>query len=299
MGLTAARISRWLFAVSLVSCVAASSFAAVPQSMNFQGRLADSGGNPITGTKSIVFSIFDSATAGTMLWTETQSVTVTSGIYSVGLGAVTPLPGSVFSGQDRWLQLTVGTDSAMTPRLKLYSVPYAVNASSADFAATAANLAFPEGLSGLVPVQQRISLTATYTVPVGRNFHLISVGSATAVCNGPNGYATWCDLKATGGSSLLQQGGYWQRYSHNILGPGTVLSSTSSAISFDISGFTIPAAVQIVLMDLAPGGSYTVPNGVNLYLVSVGEIPNVIGSGQVLTNPNTSGCVATINGYLK
>ena len=39
--------------------------AAVPQKINFQGRLTDSSGNSLTGTYSIQFSLWDSLTTGT------------------------------------------------------------------------------------------------------------------------------------------------------------------------------------------------------------------------------------------
>jgi hypothetical protein len=107
--------------------LAASVWAQAPNLVNYQGVLKDSGGNPLTGTYSITFSLYSVSTGGTALWTETQgSVSVSNGLFSVLLGSVTPLTPSEFSGTDRWLGVTVGGDPEMTPRQRIASVPYAL-----------------------------------------------------------------------------------------------------------------------------------------------------------------------------
>lgn len=53
-----------------------------PQLINYQGYLTDGDSNPITGSRSIEFSIYDSATGNMLLWNETQSVTVLYGVFS-------------------------------------------------------------------------------------------------------------------------------------------------------------------------------------------------------------------------
>jgi len=103
-------------------------FADVPQRINYQGYLTDSGGNPVNGSVDIVFSIYDVAAGGTAIWTETQTVVVNKGLFNVQLGSVTPLPS--FSGSPRYLGIKVGTDPEMTPRQMLASAPYALNAES-------------------------------------------------------------------------------------------------------------------------------------------------------------------------
>src|SRR6267142_3741419 len=78
-------------ALSLVAPV-----LAAPGQMNFQGRLTDSSSNPLTGSYSLTFSIFDASSGGTQLWTETQTVPVDNGIFSVALGPSTPLTPAIF-----------------------------------------------------------------------------------------------------------------------------------------------------------------------------------------------------------
>lgn len=66
-------------------------YAGVPQTINYQGYLTDTAGAPVDGAVSMTFSLYDTATAGTALWTETQTVTVSNGIYSVNFGEVTSI----------------------------------------------------------------------------------------------------------------------------------------------------------------------------------------------------------------
>lgn len=106
--------------------------AQVPQLINYQGYLADGDGNPVTGTRSIEFRIYNTASGGTATWSETQSVTVLDGVFSVLLGSVNSLPYTLFNGSDRFLALKVGSDSEMAPRTRLVSVGYAYRANRAD-----------------------------------------------------------------------------------------------------------------------------------------------------------------------
>jgi len=102
--------------------------AEVPKLINYQGHLTDKGGNPLTGTFSITFTIYDSETDGTALWTETQgTVAVNNGLFNILLGTATVggIPESVFDGADRWLGVAVESDSETSPRQQLVSVPYA------------------------------------------------------------------------------------------------------------------------------------------------------------------------------
>jgi hypothetical protein len=120
--------------------IGAIAHAQVPQLMNYQGVLKDSGGTPIDGTVSIVFSIYDVSTGGTALWSETQgSVSVTGGLFNVLLGSSTALPAGLFYGTyapasspDRYLGVKVGIDPEMTPRQRLVSVSDALKAEDAD-----------------------------------------------------------------------------------------------------------------------------------------------------------------------
>ncbi len=85
----------------------------VPNLISFQGRLADEN---------------DDELVGSTLWTETQSVDVTEGLFNVVLGEITSLDEDDFNSADRWIGITVDTDSEMTPRTRITAVPYALQA---------------------------------------------------------------------------------------------------------------------------------------------------------------------------
>lgn len=104
--------------------------AQVPTTMIHQGRLLDRTGAAVTGSQSVVYRIYDSATGGTPIWTETLTVTLDDGYFSTQLGATTPLTATVFGGRTRFLGVTVGTDPEMTPREPIGSVPYALVATN-------------------------------------------------------------------------------------------------------------------------------------------------------------------------
>ncbi len=127
---------RFGFIVSIlcVGFIVASLFAQSPQLLSYQGKLS-TGGNPVSGSFSITFTIYSAASGGSILWTETQSVTVTNGVFNVLLGSATSggIPSSVFTGSgERHLGIKVGSDLEMTPKFRLASTPFAVRASEAD-----------------------------------------------------------------------------------------------------------------------------------------------------------------------
>jgi len=98
----------------------------VPNLIDFQGRLTDDNGNAVNGTVNITFSIYDVDTGGTALWSESQAVDVTEGLFNVTLGNITPLDESYFISPDRWIGILVETDNEMSPRTRITSVPYAL-----------------------------------------------------------------------------------------------------------------------------------------------------------------------------
>ncbi|OGA12543.1 MAG: hypothetical protein A3H32_21170 [Betaproteobacteria bacterium RIFCSPLOWO2_02_FULL_63_19] len=126
-----------MFALALLGGIAQ---AQVPQRINYQGYLGNASGQPINAPVQMVFKLYDVASGGTALWTETQaSVAVTNGIFNVALGAVTPI--TLAFDQPYWLGVTVGTDAEMTPRQPLASNPYAMRAKQADGLAPSAPVA--------------------------------------------------------------------------------------------------------------------------------------------------------------
>ncbi len=111
---------------------------ATPLEMNYQGWLGDATDTAgVTGNIGMIFRLYNTSTAGTELWSETQiSVLVVKGIFNVLLGSVTPIPANIFTGTPLWLETQVAGDT-LSPRKKIVSVGYAMRAVYADTAAYA------------------------------------------------------------------------------------------------------------------------------------------------------------------
>ncbi len=111
--------------VLLLAGLAAEARAAVPAPLTHEGRLLDADGQPVTTNQVFTYKIYDAATDGNVLWTETLTVPVDQGYFAVQLGLMSPISDALLAGGDRYLGIQVGSDAEMIPREQLASVPYA------------------------------------------------------------------------------------------------------------------------------------------------------------------------------
>jgi len=95
----------------------------VTSAINYQGRLTDSSGSPLSGTYTVTFRLYEAATGGTALDTDIHDVVVTDGLFNTEID----FDQSYFDGRALWLGVKVGTDSEMTPRQEFRPVPYALS----------------------------------------------------------------------------------------------------------------------------------------------------------------------------
>ena len=130
-----------LFLLFIMSALAVSVMADVPQTINYQGRLTDAAGDPVAdGPYLIKFKIYGSPTGTDSLWSSGfQAVTITDGLFDYKLGASISMPANLFTTPARYLGITVGTDAEISPRIQLVSVPYASHSQNADYANLADN----------------------------------------------------------------------------------------------------------------------------------------------------------------
>lgn len=116
----------------LFALVVATVLFAVPPYLNYQAKLADIGGAPLSGAHDITFRIYDVETGpSSPLWSEIHyGVDVADGFFAVRLGdAGSPL-NLPFDGQ-YWLEIAVGTD-VLTPREPLSTNAYSFMAGNAE-----------------------------------------------------------------------------------------------------------------------------------------------------------------------
>ena len=94
--------------------------------INYQARLLDSYGRRVNDTVDLSFKIYDAATAGNLLWSETQAgVVVQDGVYSVVLGSQTAIPASVFAQNNVYLELGINAET-MSPRQQITASAYSL-----------------------------------------------------------------------------------------------------------------------------------------------------------------------------
>ncbi|MEE2750922.1 MAG: hypothetical protein VX519_05800 [Myxococcota bacterium] len=101
---------------------------AAPGHLGHQGRLLDENGMPMEGTHALDFRLYDAAESGNILWEETHEVEVLNGYYSLVLGADeanNPIDTSLLSDNDLFLELTVDSGDALSPRQAFSAVPFA------------------------------------------------------------------------------------------------------------------------------------------------------------------------------
>src|SRR5581483_875705 len=160
--------------------------AAVPRQIAFQGRLADPAGNPKTGTYSMTFNIYTSATGGAACHSETDSVVVNSGMFVVRLGAATGgINAACAFNAPSWIEIQVGTDAAMAPRTQLLAAPYAITAQAVGGAPGSSTTYAAGNGSGNIPVSNNALNTNLNADMVGSK-HFDTMAQTN--CYNLNGY---------------------------------------------------------------------------------------------------------------
>lgn len=117
----------------------------MPGTIYYQGRLTTSAGVPMNnapnnvtdGQIDLFIRIFNAETGGTAIWSQPfNDQEVNNGLFSVRLDNLDATDDFPAAAQvNRWLEVTVtqnGTTSALAPRERIISVPYAIRAGDAD-----------------------------------------------------------------------------------------------------------------------------------------------------------------------
>lgn len=95
------------------------------QTIPYQATL-EKDGEPLSGQVDITFHLYNARDegSGTLLWSETQQVTLHNGAFSVLLGSVTPLDSKVWSAQRLFVAMDID-GVPMFGRQQIGGVPYA------------------------------------------------------------------------------------------------------------------------------------------------------------------------------
>lgn len=265
----------------------------VPPTVMFAARLVDEQtGNVITGTHTLNFQLYDAATDGSILWTESHVVTIEDGMAYVALGAKTTIDRTVLNGTPTFLGITLD-GVAMEPRVPIVSVPYAIRAASADEAAT---------LGGLQPqdFQQRVvgkcaSTECIKGISADGNVTCSSVGTGdlTGLSTGPGlfGGGTQGDL------SLSVDTSYVQRRVVGACGSGQFMSSVGEDGSVSCSGDAGDITDVVAGLGLI-GGSSTGPATLQLD-TAVTDARYVSKTGDVMAGSLDVASDLVVRGFIK
>jgi hypothetical protein len=138
-------ITRLLALAALLATVRLAP-AAVPSAINYQGRITNTAGVPQTGVKAMSLKIYNAATAGILLYSESVgNVTIdANGVYGFQFGASgagTPpsISTALAASVEQWLELMVD-GVAQTPRQKILAVPFALLASALPDSAVSSSM---------------------------------------------------------------------------------------------------------------------------------------------------------------
>jgi hypothetical protein len=106
--------------------------AGVPNLINYQGRLTDAQGNPVTGNRTMVVRVYDAPTGGNMTYEENiGTVAVANGTYSFQFGGAGDGIIGVLVGVSDYLALSVNGAEQST-RTRFLAVPYALKSADAQ-----------------------------------------------------------------------------------------------------------------------------------------------------------------------
>jgi hypothetical protein len=251
----------------------------INRQISFQGKLVNPDGTNVTdGSYSIVFSIYTVASAGSNIWTETQSVTLSNGIFQVNLGSVTALPGSVdFNTDNIYLGIKVGADAEMTPRVQFTAVPQAFNAEKLG---GLDKTGFIQNQSGSAQTSSSFWISGAGKTDTSFTTPLLQSAAATALTITGNAASTW---STTAGNITIQAGSgtisLGSTTTLNANGALTVSAGGTSALSLTTAGSTV-----------ATTGAVTIKSG------DVTTVANTsAGTVTVDTGTKTGSGTATLN----
>jgi hypothetical protein len=110
----------------LLLFVASATQLAAQATLSIQGTVQNYDGSAVDdGEYDIIFKLYTVDNGGTPVWSETQTVDVTGGVYSALLGTVNPMNAS-FS-EVYYLGITLPGGPELVPRSRLTSAPYALS----------------------------------------------------------------------------------------------------------------------------------------------------------------------------
>jgi len=231
------------------------------------------------GSYSLTFKLYNAASGGSALWTETKSVSVQDGVFATQLGSTTPI--TLPFTESYYLGVAVATGSELTPRFPLSSVPYSfMSLNVPDGSITAAKISNGEVVKSLNGLKDAVTLVAGSNVTITPNGNNLTISSAGGGGAGISGSGTTGYIPMFTGATSIENSAVYQ-FNGNI-GIGT---STPGA-KLEIAG---DAKINILTVGLG-GGSITTNSafGFNALYHNATGIENCALGNESMFN-NTTG----------
>jgi hypothetical protein len=251
--------------------------AQIPRSISFQGVLTDAAGAAVAdGNYALTFRLYDRATVGTALWTETQTVAVSKGLFNVRLGGVQPL--SPAFDKAYYLGISIDGAAELAPRTPLDAAAYALRADVASGLAPGASGAVTSlnGATGALTLEGAGGTTVT------RSGSRITISST-----GGSGGTGIQGVQNTDGTIAVQ----------NPTGPVATIGIADDAV---VKGLTVGATTLRDDVTLQAGANISLtPSGNTLTIASAGGsggtgIQGVTSADGTIAIQNGSGPVASL-----
>lgn len=141
-----------LIVVLFVSFLGINASAEVPATLNYQGRIVESGQLLNSNDVAMVFTLYDDAVGGVPHYVEAETVDVVDGLYSTVIGDTNTNLLSVLRtlGTNAWLGIVIGGGAELTPRERLRAAPFALLAKALEQDGTGSGLDadFLDGVEG-------------------------------------------------------------------------------------------------------------------------------------------------------
>ncbi len=264
---------------AVLSLVPMVTLAQAPELLGYQGRLVKMDGTPEAGNAQMRFSFFGAETGGSSVWEETQAVAITQGYYSTYLGRMTSFPAGVFDTATLWLEIAVQAPGdtqfrTMTPRQRVGSVAYALNAKSVKGGPVDATSVSVNGTQ-VIDSNGRLTASAGYSAGAG-----ISIdGTTRAISINSSG--------CNSGQVLQWNGSAWQ--CATVSGGGGLSGVTGTAPISVMNGTTAPVVsvnVGTTAGTVAAGNDSRFGNATSLGGVAVATTAPT--NGQVLQYNGTA-----------
>jgi len=289
------------FFVIITGAIFSTSIAAVPNTVNYQGRLTDTLGQPLDTTIDLTFTIYDDSLGGSIIWTETHaSVEISDGLFSLWLGTIDSLGSDIFTDPGRYLAITVGLEPEGIPRTRLAAVPYAFRVSTVDGATggTIGSELTVDGrlrITGAAEIGPGHSVAGTTYFVAGRNNTIFGDASSIAGgesnhIDGPFGVIAGGVANYIAGEYASIPGGFGDTITHTadysyLFGIGSILTQDSTFmvdlphIRFgdEINGYEIPpvdgTAGQVMMTDGAGRADWMDPySGLEIGWIDDGSV---------------------------